>query len=418
MAKDEKTKEHGKDKDKARRGREKSRAESEAEQAAKQSPEAEAIEAEKKARKAAKREKRKREQAEAQVREQLSIEAEKAQARFEALDRLREQEDKEIKTLRKEIKAQNRDDDHDRASQGASLTPDGKSTKQKKSKMPDDDELRDMALDRIMERELGPFPTAVGLHSEAESEKKRKRKEKKRAIKRRREAENEVEESSADGVPEVKHKKKKRKVEPSNDDDGNDGNDEHEKHEKPKDKKDKKKKKKEGRTELEVTSDKITDSMDLDKVSQEKKHKKRKHQKASATAGNVATEPIDVDEVPNEKKGKNKSKHEIQEIQEKRSSKDDSLAPTSTVVGASNTNTNGADRWNVSALEVDDKRKNRFLRLLGANKAGNSTSNSSPVNSTTSKAELSRMQSDLERQFDTGMKMKQDGQSRRKGLGA
>jgi hypothetical protein len=79
--------------------------------------------------------------------------------------------------------------------------------------------------------------------------------------------------------------------------------------------------------------------------------------------------------------------------------------------------TNGAEQWNPDALTGDEARKAKFLRLLGAGKSDGAIS-SSKHQSQADSAAISKVQSDLERQYDVGMRLKHDGGSKRRGIGA
>lgn len=79
-----------------------------------------------------------------------------------------------------------------------------------------------------------------------------------------------------------------------------------------------------------------------------------------------------------------------------------------------------ADQWNPDALDGDDARKSKFMRLLGAGK-GKTDGEMKPRAGKDAKKtveEISRVQSELERQYESGMKMKHDGGAKRRGLGA
>lgn len=78
--------------------------------------------------------------------------------------------------------------------------------------------------------------------------------------------------------------------------------------------------------------------------------------------------------------------------------------------------TNGAEQWNPDALTGDEVRKAKFLRLLGAGKS-DETMFSSKHKSQTNSASISKIQSELERQYEAGMKLKHGG-SKRRGIGA
>ena len=248
-----------------------------------------------------------------------------------------------------------------------------------------DEKLGEKVLDKLMEQELGPSITASGRHVEAEAETTLERKKEKRAEKRKRQAEEDKKEASLIAATDVdgetktegtsenpEDKKKKRKVEQNNTEDTETGSF--------KIKKDKKKRK-------EVSEDddavELADANETPKEKSKKKEKKEKRKK--------------------DKKGK----------KDKESAEEDVPAPTI----EAESKTNGGEQWNVSALEGDAKRKQKFLRLLGGGKT-NGITNSGRTVPPSSKADIAKVQSDLERQFDVGMKMKEEGHSRRKGLGA
>ncbi|TGJ86193.1 hypothetical protein E0Z10_g2591 [Xylaria hypoxylon] len=358
--------------------------------AAKWTPERKAMEKQKKlATRGQKQEKRRRrmhlraDKLEAQARK-LWTEAQTARARAYVLDQQKDDEDIKKNKLKKEIEHMAQDpENEDYIPLDAPPATDGPSTNTHadKTQRREDAELQEKTLDQIMEQELGPSITASGRHIEIEAERKRKRKEEKRAEKRKREAEEDeaeaplteamdidAETKAEDEIETPKERRKKRKVEKPSDD----------------------------KNEAEATP-----------VKKDKK-KKQKDKKEHAAEESEVAESLDVNEAPKEKKDKKKKgKREEQPIEESIS------APTT----EGEANTNSGEQWNVSALEGDSKRKQKFLRLLGAGKA-NGIPNSGQNTSTSSKANIAKMQSDLEHQFDVGMKMKQEGHSHRKGLGA
>lgn len=78
-----------------------------------------------------------------------------------------------------------------------------------------------------------------------------------------------------------------------------------------------------------------------------------------------------------------------------------------------------AEQWNPDALSGDAARKSKFLRLLGAGKNAGSGANSQPVRSSGGASkDIQRVESELERQFEAGIRLKHGGQSKRMGLGA
>ncbi|KAK0110812.1 hypothetical protein ONS96_002405 [Cadophora gregata f. sp. sojae] len=79
--------------------------------------------------------------------------------------------------------------------------------------------------------------------------------------------------------------------------------------------------------------------------------------------------------------------------------------------------THGAEQWNPDALTGDAARKDKFLRLLGAGKGSSKGVEKSQKKKDTG-VDIVRIQEELERQFEAGVKMKHDGGSKKRGLGA
>lgn len=76
-----------------------------------------------------------------------------------------------------------------------------------------------------------------------------------------------------------------------------------------------------------------------------------------------------------------------------------------------------AEQWNPDALSGDAARKDKFLRLLGAGKSSGNAGAASKSKGKP-KVDIEKVQSELERQYDAGMKMKHEGGGKRRGLGA
>lgn len=75
--------------------------------------------------------------------------------------------------------------------------------------------------------------------------------------------------------------------------------------------------------------------------------------------------------------------------------------------------------WNADALDGDAARKDKFLRLLGGKKDGAAASAKSKPEKKDTK-DISKVQTELERQFEQGIKLKHGdgGQGKRRGIGA
>jgi hypothetical protein len=71
-------------------------------------------------------------------------------------------------------------------------------------------------------------------------------------------------------------------------------------------------------------------------------------------------------------------------------------------------------KWNATELSGGDARQSKFLRLLGAGKAGDVTVSAKPTRTTSVK----QREEELEKQFNAGLKMRNEPNGKRKGLGA
>lgn len=74
------------------------------------------------------------------------------------------------------------------------------------------------------------------------------------------------------------------------------------------------------------------------------------------------------------------------------------------------------EQWNANALTGDAARKDKFLRLMGAGKQ--SEEGGKKTKKAKKDVDIEKVQSELERQYESGMKMKHDGGGKRRGLGA
>jgi hypothetical protein len=241
----------------------------------------------------------------------------------------------------------------------------------------------------------------------------------------------EVEEGEKKQKEEKREEKKKKKAERA---EKAEQEDEKERKEQKKEEKKRKKAAKEEEKEVEAVT-----------LSKEDKGSSKKKKKTEETEENVEAVPApkekslkkkkkDVEEeieavpAPKEKSSKKKKKTEEAEedieaaptVKEKSSKKrkhkssEDVETPTEDGVVAA--------QWNPDALSGDAERKTKFLRLLGGGKAAVAgDSNGVSVvggGKKSKKGEIEKVQGELERQYEMGMKMKHDGGGKRRGLGA
>jgi hypothetical protein len=124
----------------------------------------------------------------------------------------------------------------------------------------------------------------------------------------------------------------------------------------------------------------------------------KKKKKPKAEDGEVKTAPV-VDASELEGKKKKKSRKSEQEVEVP------SQEPTSVAM-----------QWNPDALTGNAARQEKFLRLLGAKKSGAMVSRSDK--SSKKFEDVAKIETDLERQYEAGIKHKHGGGNRHMGLGA
>lgn len=154
------------------------------------------------------------------------------------------------------------------------------------------------------------------------------------------------------------------------------------------------------------------DAVEVEAPKEEKKKKKRKLEHAAEE-----TEPQEGAEQSEPRKEK-KEKKDKKDKKKKRKEKDHTEEYVSSTPIEGGASTNGGEQWNVEALEGNEKRKEKFLRLLGGKKPNGGATADGYNAPSTSRSNITQVQHDLERQFDTGMRMKHDGHGQKKGLGA
>ncbi|PKS10725.1 hypothetical protein jhhlp_002482 [Lomentospora prolificans] len=141
-----------------------------------------------------------------------------------------------------------------------------------------------------------------------------------------------------------------------------------------------------------------------------KKEKKRKHGRSPAEDSGSDT---DEDNVHEKQKNKTKNKKDKKAKKEKAPAESSNeRAPSARTEPAAPAN------WNVGALEGGSERQKKFMRLLGGGKGAAPGAGQGQTASPVSGFDIKRVQNDLQRQYDTGLQMKFDGQSARRGLGA
>merc|ERR1712093_8777 len=142
-----------------------------------------------------------------------------------------------------------------------------------------------------------------------------------------------------------------------------------------------------------------------DEPKKEKSHKKRKSK--SETESAQETKPAKkIKKVKESSDGRLDRAMAEREAKMAAEAEDDHDVPT-----------HGAEQWNPDALTGDAARKDKFLRLLGAGK-GSSKGVEKDKKKKDSGVDIIKIQEELERQFEAGVKLKHDGGSKKRGLGA
>ncbi|CZR57891.1 uncharacterized protein PAC_07780 [Phialocephala subalpina] len=161
-------------------------------------------------------------------------------------------------------------------------------------------------------------------------------------------------------------------------------------------------------------------TVDVEAAVAEQDEPVKKSKKSKRTHAELTSEPASVEEDEPVKPKKKKIK-----VQESNDEKlDQQIAEREVKMKAEEAARKGAVQWNPDALMGDAARKDKFLRLLGAGKNGpvGAQADTKKVKEKSkdkkSVEDITKVQSELERQYEAGMKLKHDGGSKRRGLGA
>jgi hypothetical protein len=161
-----------------------------------------------------------------------------------------------------------------------------------------------------------------------------------------------------------------------------------------------------------------------EKPKKEKKDKKGKKEKkvrvvAPEEVKEEAVESESEDEEPKvlEKKAKKDKKEKRDKKAEKAEKKRKRAAESESKPKANDSEEPAAqaEKWQVDDLEGGSARQAKFLRLLGGKKAG---ATAPAAHGSKGTSDSTKAEADIQRQFEAGMKMKNEGGSKRRGLGA
>ncbi|KAH6892049.1 small acidic protein family-domain-containing protein [Thelonectria olida] len=152
----------------------------------------------------------------------------------------------------------------------------------------------------------------------------------------------------------------------------------------------------------------------------EKKSKKVKavKQEIEAEAEAEAEPEIDTLEkkTKKEKKAEKKRKRASDAVDASKTDETKKSKKSKAKGGESSSGHAEAEQWQVGDLDGGAARQAKFMRLLGGKKSGASAPAASNVSK--GKSDSTKAEADIQRQFEAGMKMKNEGGSKRRGLGA
>ncbi|KAH7336552.1 hypothetical protein BKA65DRAFT_36189 [Rhexocercosporidium sp. MPI-PUGE-AT-0058] len=151
---------------------------------------------------------------------------------------------------------------------------------------------------------------------------------------------------------------------------------------------------------------------DVEGIAEEKPKKETSHKKKKVMSETTNVDPVqDTRLAKKEKKVKESSDERLDKVFAERGAK---MKTESNDEGPSH----GAEQWNPDALTGDAARKDKFLRLLGAGKGSSKGGEKDKKKKKDAGIDIVKIQEELERQFQAGVKMKHDGGSKKRGLGA
>ncbi|KAH9210343.1 hypothetical protein DL95DRAFT_448869 [Leptodontidium sp. 2 PMI_412] len=141
----------------------------------------------------------------------------------------------------------------------------------------------------------------------------------------------------------------------------------------------------------------------------------KSHKKIKSKSEVVEVQPVqDTRPAKKEKNAKESSCERLNKVVAEQEAK---MRAESTEEGPSHR----AEQWHSDALTGDAARKDKFLRLLGAGKGaskGGDKDRKDEKKRKDASVDIVKIQEELERQFQAGVKMKHDGGSKKRGLGA
>lgn len=167
----------------------------------------------------------------------------------------------------------------------------------------------------------------------------------------------------------------------------------------------------------------IDENEEGDKARKERKRlRKERSAQTSEEVSNEIIAKVNKEHVHQGKKSKNKHKKATEDESPGGTEKSTKKYKKEPRIEEEDSQVKGTDQWNTSALSGDAARKDKFRRLLGAGKVNSADKTNKSFkgerSSSKSMVDISAIEDDLERQFEAGVRMKHDGQGKRRGLGA
>ncbi|KAL2068674.1 hypothetical protein VTL71DRAFT_15012 [Oculimacula yallundae] len=158
---------------------------------------------------------------------------------------------------------------------------------------------------------------------------------------------------------------------------------------------------------------------DVQVVAEEKPEKEISHKQKKSKLEVTEVEAVE-DTRPAKKDKKEKKEKKAKESRDDRLDKVIAEREAKLKANASDDDgpSHGAEQWNPDALTGDAARKDKFLRLLGASKGPSKGVEKDKKKKKDTGVDIVKIQEELERQFEAGVKMKHDGGPKKRGLGA
>lgn len=167
----------------------------------------------------------------------------------------------------------------------------------------------------------------------------------------------------------------------------------------------------------------VASTKEAAKAEEKKSKKSEKNKDTAAETEDQDEKPQSVEkDTKKSKKAEKKRKRtsdaaETEEPSVKKDKKEKKTKSKKSTTEESSAAKEEGEQWQVEDLDGGASRQQKFLRLLGGKKAG-TTGVGAASHVSKGKSDSTKAEADIQRQFEVGMKMKAEGGSKRRGLGA